>query len=66
LDLELRGIIPERVAIDLANDGVDQGLLNGEKPPTGAPNNGVWLQGVPFTWSFPTKESIPRNLVTQG
>ena len=66
LDLELRGIIPENVAIDLANSGVDQGLLNGRKPPPEPPNNGVWLKGVPFAWNFSSRAGIPANLVTQG
>jgi len=46
LDLQQRAIIPLALAVRLANNGIDGGLLDGRLPPTEAPFNGRWLPDV--------------------
>ncbi len=62
LDLETKAIIPFNVAVELANDGIDNGQLNGQNTPQGPPNNGAWLQNMTPAWDY--SGQVPPN--TQG
>ncbi len=46
LDLQQRAIIPLALAVRLANNGIDDGQLDGKLPPSDAPYNGRWLSDV--------------------
>jgi len=65
LDLETKAIIPLNVAVNLVNDGVDNGQLNGQNPPDGPPNNGAWLPGVVPLWDY-TPPGPQPSVLTQG
>ena len=70
LDLQTRSIYHFEDIVPLINDGGDDGLLNGQKPPAGPPNNGLWLPDMFPTWDFfdgrSNKLNVPAYFETQG
>ena len=70
LDLQTRSIYHFEDIVPLINEGADDGLLNGQQPPSGPPNNGLWLPDMFPTWDYFDGRmgglNIPANLQTQG
>ena len=70
LDLQTRSIYHFQDIVPLINNGADNGMLNGQAPPAGPPNNGLWLPDVFPTWDFFDGQrgvlNVPANTQTQG
>lgn len=62
LDINRNAIIPLNVAVALVNNGVDNGQLNGQNPPDGPPNNGLWFDDITPAWDYPLTENLPQRV----